>query len=96
MKLTPFIPLLFAASVLAAQTADSPAPGAVPAWQTITLPTVADEAAAFPTPPREYGTIHWAIWGGLQTKEKVLADIEHIYANGVFVVMIDNSGGLTP
>ena len=96
MKLTPLVPLLVAASVVSAHAADGPVSGASPAWQTITLPTVAEAAAAFPTPPREYGTIHWAIWGGPQSKEKVLADIERLYANGTYVVMIDNSGGMQP
>ncbi len=70
--------------------------GAAEYWQEITMPTVAQAATAFPKPPREYGTIHWAIWGGLQTKEKVLADIERIEANGTYIVMIDNSRGLQP
>ena len=95
MRLTPLAPILFTASVLAAQTADSPAPS-LKYWQTITMPTVAEAAAAFPAPPREYGAIHWAIWGGPQSKEKILGDIEHMYANGTYVFMIDNSGGLTP
>jgi hypothetical protein len=100
MKLTPLAPLLLTASVLAAQTTDSPAPGALPYWQSITMPTVAEAAAAFPTPPREYGAIHWFIWGGaqggVQPKDRILSDIEHMYANGTYVFMIDNSGGLTP
>jgi hypothetical protein len=65
-------------------------------WQEITVPTVAEAAAAFPTPPREYGTIHWAIWGGQQSKERILADIEHMQANGAYVIMINNSGGVQP
>ncbi len=93
MKLLPLAPLaLLAASAAAAQ----PPASAPPAWQTITMPTVAEAAAAFPAPPREYGTIHWAIWGGPQSKEKVLATIEHMYANGTYVIMIDNSRGLRP
>ena len=93
MKLLPLAPLaLLAASTAAAQ----PPASAPPAWQTITMPTVAEAAAAFPAPPREYGTIHWAIWGGPQSKEKVLATIEHMYANGTYVIMIDNSRGLRP
>jgi alpha-L-rhamnosidase len=70
-------------------------PAAQP-WREITVPTVAEAAAAFPQPPREYGTIHWAIWGGQQSKEKVLADIEHMQANGAFVIMLNNSGGVQP
>ena len=89
IKLTPFAlwPLLAAAL---------PAPPALRPWQQVTVPTVAEAAAAFPTPPREYGAIHWAIWGGQQSKEKILGDIEHMQANGTFVIMIDNSRGLQP
>jgi hypothetical protein len=65
-------------------------------WQEVTTPTVADVAAAFPKPPAEYGAIHWAIWGGQQSKEKILADIENAAANGAGVYMIDNSRGLRP
>jgi hypothetical protein len=65
-------------------------------WQVVTVPTVAQAAAAFPQPPAEYRAIHWAIWGGQQTKERILADIQQIGANGVGVYMIDNSGGLRP
>ena len=49
---------------------------AAQAWREITVPTVAQAAAAFPAPPREFGAIHWAIWGGLQTREHILAQIE--------------------
>jgi hypothetical protein len=65
-------------------------------WREITVPTVAEAAAAFPQPPREYGVIHWAIWGGQQSQERVLADIEHMYANGAYVIMLNNSGGVQP
>ncbi len=70
-------------------------PAAQP-WQEITVPTVAQAAAAFPAPPREYGTINWAIWGGLVTKERILGDIEHMQANGAYIIMINNSRGLQP
>ncbi|MGD0382951.1 MAG: glycosyl hydrolase [Thermoguttaceae bacterium] len=60
------------------------------------MPTVAEAAASFSQPPREYGAIHWAIWGGQQTKERIQADIERINANGGGVYMINNSRGLRP
>jgi len=69
---------------------------AAQAWRGITMPTVAEVAAAFPEPPMEYRAIHWAIWGGPQTKERIIADIEHAYANGVGVYMIDNSQRVQP
>ena len=65
-------------------------------WQTITMPTVAEASQAFPKPPKEYSCIHWAIWGGQQSKERILADIERIQANGAGVYMINNSRGLLP
>ena len=69
---------------------------AAPAWQEVTMPTVAEAAAAFPKPPREFGAIDWMHWGGPQTKEHILADIRQIEANGVYVIMIGNSRGLSP
>jgi hypothetical protein len=66
------------------------------AWRTITMPTVDEAAAAFPAPPPEYGAIHWAIWGGQQTKESVLADIERMQANGAHVIMLNCSRGMKP
>jgi len=69
---------------------------AAPPWQEVTLPTVAEAATAFPNPPMEYRAINWAIWGGQLTKERILADIEHVFANGGGQYMINNSGGHTP
>src|SRR5476651_2575443 len=60
-------------------------------WRQVTLPSVREAAASFAKPPGEFGAIHWAIWGGQQTKERIVADIEHIYANGGRVYMINNS-----
>jgi alpha-L-rhamnosidase len=62
-------------------------------WQEIALPTVAEAAAAFPAPPKEYGAIHWAT-GFPQAKERIVADIENVAANGGTVYMI-NAGGRT-
>jgi len=65
-------------------------------WQEVTVPSVAEAAATFPKPPKEYGAIHWAIWGGPQTKERVMADIDRIAANGGGVYMINNSQRVAP
>jgi hypothetical protein len=65
-------------------------------WREVTMPTVAEAAASFGRPPREYGAIHWAIWGGQQSKARIQADIERIDANGGGVYMINNSRGLRP
>ena len=60
------------------------------------MPTLADTAAAFPQPPKDYSAIHWAIWGGPQSKERIIADIDKIYTNGGGVYMINNSRGVQP
>ena len=51
-------------------------------WQQITIPSVRDAAANFKTPPREYGAIHWAIWGGELTKERIVSEFDALVANG--------------
>jgi hypothetical protein len=65
-------------------------------WREITVPTVAEAAASFAQSPMDYGAIHWAIWGGPQTKERIIADIDRIHANGGGVYMINNSRGVQP
>jgi len=65
-------------------------------WQEITMPTTAEAVATFANPPKEYGAIHWAIWGGQQSKDRIIADIDHIAANGGGVYMINNSRGVLP
>jgi hypothetical protein len=65
-------------------------------WQQVTNPTAAEAAAGFAKPPAEYSAIHWAIWGGQQTKERIAADIERVAANGGGAYMINNSRGVTP
>jgi hypothetical protein len=60
------------------------------------MPTVREAADSFATPPSEYGAIHWAIWGGPQTKERIISDIDKIHANGGSVYMINNSRGVQP
>ncbi len=65
-------------------------------WQEITVPTVAEAANAFAQPPTEYAAIHWAVWGGPQNKDRIIADIDKIHANGGGVYMINNSRGVQP
>jgi len=69
---------------------------AAQSWREVTVPTVAEAAASFAQPPKEYSAIHWAIWGGPQTKERILATIEEVYTNGGGVYMINNSRGVQP
>ena len=65
-------------------------------WQEIMMPTVAEAAVAFPQPPNEYRAIHWSIWGGPQSKERIVADLDRIVASGGGAYMINNSRGLQP
>src|SRR5476649_1423829 len=63
-------------------------------WREITVPTVAEAATLFAQPQKEYSAIHWAIWGGQQSKERIVSDIEKIYQSGGGVYMINNSRGV--
>jgi alpha-L-rhamnosidase len=65
-------------------------------WREVTVPTVADAATSFAQPPMEYRAIYWAIWGGTQTKGRILANIERVYTNGGGVFMINNSRNVQP
>jgi hypothetical protein len=65
-------------------------------WQQMTLPTVREAAANFRTPPREYGAIHWAIWGGELTRERIVQEFDSLVANGVYVVNFGPARGMTP
>ena len=65
-------------------------------YREITMPTVAEATALFAQPQKEYSAIHWAIWGGQQSKERIISDIEKIYESGGGVYMINNSRGVKP
>ena len=65
-------------------------------WRQVVMPTVAEAAASFARPPAEYSAIHWAIWGGQQRKDRIIADIDRVHANGGGVYMINNSRGVKP
>ena len=65
-------------------------------WQQITVPSVGDAAANFKTPPREYGAIHWAIWGGELTKERIVSELDALVANGVYIINFGPSQHMTP
>jgi len=65
-------------------------------WQQITVPSVGDAVANFKTPPREYGAIHWAIWGGELTKERIVSEFDSLVANGVYIVNFGPSQHMTP
>ena len=65
-------------------------------WQQMTAPTVSEAAANFRFPPREYGAIHWAIWGGELTRERIVQEFDSLYANGVYVINFGPARGMTP
>ena len=52
--------------------------GAQNLWQQVTVPSVREAASSFAKPPSAYGAIHWAIWGGQQSKEKIVKDIKQM------------------
>jgi hypothetical protein len=65
-------------------------------WQQMTVPTVREAADNFRTPPREYGAIHWAIWGGELTRERIVQEFDSLVANGVYVVNFGPARGISP
>ena len=56
-------------------------------WQDVTVPSLREAAANFKTPPREYGAIQpFASWNGPDARERMVADLDRLAANGMFVV----------
>jgi len=59
-------------------------------WQQITVPTVAEAAANFKSPPHEYGAIQpFASWNGADPAEvraRISRDFDRLSANGIFIV----------
>ena len=65
-------------------------------WQQLTMPTVSEAAANFRYPPHEYGAIHWAIWGGALTRERIVQEFDSLVANSIYVVNFGPARGMTP
>ncbi len=65
-------------------------------WQKIADLSAAEAAANFRTPPREYGAIHWAIWGDELSQERILREFDQLAANGIYVVNIGPARNMTP
>ena len=65
-------------------------------WQQIAVPSVSEAAARFRTPPREYGAIHWAIWGGELTQARIVQEFDQLVANGIYVVNLAPARAMTP
>lgn len=55
-------------------------------WQHLTMPTLAEVAANFKTPPREYGAIHWSTWGGEINHQRIVQEFDQLVVNGIYVV----------
>jgi hypothetical protein len=70
--------------------------GAQRPWQQITVPSVREAAGNFRTPPREYGAIHWAIWGGELTQARIVQEFDQLVASGIYVVNLAPARGMTP
>jgi hypothetical protein len=74
--------------------------GVLPAqrpWQELTNPSLRDVAAAFKTPPHEYGAIQpFASWNGPNQREvraRIVHDLDRLAANGVFVFNLSPGRG---
>jgi hypothetical protein len=65
-------------------------------WQQITVPTTREVAANFLAPPREYGAIHWAIWGGPLTQERITTEFDALTKEGMYVANFGPARGMTP
>ena len=65
-------------------------------WQQITVPAVREAAANFRTPPREYGAIHWAIWGDELSQARIVREFDQLVAAGIYVVNLAPARGMTP
>src|ERR1035437_9481277 len=50
----------------------------------------------FRTPPRQYGAIHWAIWGNELTQARIVSEFDQLVANGIYVVNLAPARGMTP
>jgi hypothetical protein len=49
-----------------------------------------------PADPREYGAIHWAIWGNELTQARIVQEFDQLVASGVYVVNLGPARGMTP
>jgi hypothetical protein len=63
-------------------------------WQQIAVPSLREAAANFKTPPREYGAIQpFASWNGPDARTRIVADLDRLAANGMFVVNVSPGRG---
>ncbi len=88
-KWIPAACLLGPLALIAQRSAERP-------WQEITDPSLSEVASHFRTPPREYGAIHWAIWGGELTRERIVREFDSLVRSGVYVVNFGPARGMRP
>ncbi len=66
-------------------------------WQQITVPSTAEVAANFKTPPHEFGAIQpFAGWNGPDAAERrarIIQDLDRLAANGIFMVNVSPGRG---
>jgi hypothetical protein len=89
-KLASIAILILGMGAMASAQIVSPASTDPRPWQRITVPTVAEAAANFKSPPREYGAIQpFASWNGAdpaEVRRKISRDFDRLSANGIFIV----------
>jgi hypothetical protein len=54
-------------------------------WQQIAVRAIREAAANFRTPPREYGAIHWALWGDELSQARIVREFDQLVASGIYV-----------
>lgn len=58
------------------------------AWQKLVVPTAADAAKQFETPPPEYSLTMWWFWNGDMTPENIRRDLAELKSRGIRSVML--------
>jgi hypothetical protein len=79
---------LFLAAALGSMILTWDTPAAERPWQQITVPTSAQAARGFRSPPPEYGMVLWWFWNGPMTEAAIRRDLDEIQAHGVKSVLI--------
>ena len=78
------------AQAAAQAPAQAPAPAQARPWQVITVPSTAEVAANFVSPPREYGAMQqFQSWNGADqadVRRRISFDLDQMEANGIFMI----------